>query len=478
MTDVRRETASFRDPASGVMRDGSRVLRYFDSTAAETFSALAAAGVLDDLVRRGAVIGWQTAAPADAQAVTALAPRAALVIEHPPLPFVSYAYEWPFEMLKAAALSTLDIQAAAFSAGFTLKDASPYNVQFLGTRPIFIDLGSFERHREGAPWAAYTQFCRLFLYPLLLDSLRGVPYHALLRSSLDGIDAARLGRLLRPRDKLRPSVFRDVVLQAWLERWAGAFEGRDELASVGIPKRAALRLIARLRDAVGRLSSGLAPSHWSRYDETASYSADTRALKERAVAAAVGARSRPLVWDLGCNTGRFSLVAARSADHVVAVDADPAVVNSLARTTFDGCANLLPLVVDVLDPSPDQGWAGAERLAFARRGRPDLVLCLGLLHHLVVHGQVPLGHVVSWLAGLAPDIVVEYVPPNDPGFQKLVRWRESPHHEYGVESLETALGTHFSSVARTELGPSGRVLYAATGAREPRRCGPPPAGRA
>ena len=454
-----RASGSFRDPASGVVLDGSRVLRYFDDEAARAFTALAAHGVLDDLAGRGHVIGWRTVPEGDARDAGLVAARAALVIEHPRVPFVSYPYEWPFAMLKAAALLTLEIQTALLGAGFTLKDASPFNVQFLGTRPLFIDLGSFERYREGEPWAAYTQFCRLFLYPLLLDARRGVPYHALLRSNLDGIDVGQMSRLLRARDKLRPSVFRDVVLQGFIERWSEGIADRASVASAGISRRALLRLIDRLRDAVSRLEPGVAAGHWSAYDETAGYSGEDREIKERVVEAT--ARSCGLCWDLGCNTGRFSLVAARGADHLVALDADPAVVNALARRAAAGPANLLPLVVDVLNPSPDQGWAGGERLALVQRGRPDLVLCLGLLHHLVVHGQVPLPDVVGWLADLAPRALVEFVPPEDPGFRRLVRWRSGAHHVYSVGALEAALAQHFGSVRRVALAASGRALYAA-----------------
>jgi len=224
-----------------------------------------------------------------------------------------------------------------------------------------------------------------------------------------------------------------------------------------------VRLIERLRRTVTRLRTGVTASHWSDYDETASYSAESRALKERVVADTVSAGRPRLVWDLGCNTGRFSMAAARGAGLVVAVDADPAVVNTVASSLGHGPANVLPLVVDVLDPSPDQGWAGRERRSLERRGRPDLVLCLGLLHHLVVHGQIPLRDVVGWLASLAPDVLVEFVPTDDPGFRKLVRWRLTPHHEYSAAALEAALGERFASVGRTALDPSGRVLYTATG---------------
>lgn len=452
---IRPEGGSFRDPASRVLLAGPRVLRCFDDDAARTFHAAAAAGLLDDLERRGAVVGWQTVAEAEASEVRALAPGAALVLEHPRVPFVSYPYEWPFAMLKAAALLTLDIQAAALAAGFTLKDATPYNVQFIGTRPVFIDLGSFERYRDGAPWAPYTQFCRLFLYPLLLEALRGVPYQPELRSSLEGLEAARLGRLLRARDKLRPSVMRDVVLQGWLERWSGGGADRQALASARIERRALLRLLERLRDAVGRLDSGIAASPWSTYDEDDAYPAEARRLKEQTIDALVRAAPRALVWDLGCNVGRFSALAARGADFVVALDADSAVVNRLALA---GSPNVLPLVVDVLNPSPDQGWAGAERLSLVRRGRPDLVLCLGLLHHLVVRGQVPLAEVVRWLAGLGGEAVVEFVPADDPGFDKLVRWRTGPRHAFSEAGLERALAEHFGVLRRFPLAPSGRVL--------------------
>ena len=453
-----REPGSFRDPASGVVLAGPRVLRYFDGEGADAFRALAAGRVLDDLAGRGQVLGWRMASEQSAREVAAVAPRAALVIEHPRVPFVSYPYEWPFTMLKAAALLTLDVQAALLDAGFTLKDGSPYNVQFVGPRPVFIDFGSFARYREGAPWAGYTQFCRLCLYPLWLDALRGVPYHGLLRAGLEGLDGARLSRLLRPRDRLRPSVFRDVVLQGWLERWVGPTVERVSLGPAGVPRRALRRLIDRLRDTVDRLRPGVVASPWSAYDEHAGYGPAAREIKARVVETTTRARS--LVWDLGCNTGRFSLVAARGAEHVVALDADATVVDSLAAA--GGGANVLPLVVDVLNPSPDQGWAGRERLSLVRRGRPDLVLCLGLLHHLVIRGQVPLASVVDWLAGLAPEIAVEFVPVDDPGFRRLIAWRSGEHHVYGAEALEAALSRHYGAVERVPLADSGRTLYVAT----------------
>jgi len=80
------------------------------------------------------------------------------VLRHERIPFVSYPYEWTFSMLRDAALLQLDLNLAALEEGMILKDSTPYNVQFRGSKPVFVDIGSFERLREGAPWVGYRQF--------------------------------------------------------------------------------------------------------------------------------------------------------------------------------------------------------------------------------------------------------------------------------------------------------------------------------
>ncbi|HKZ51442.1 MAG TPA: class I SAM-dependent methyltransferase [Dehalococcoidia bacterium] len=460
---VRVDPGSFRDPAGGVLLYNERVYRYFTRQAAADFTALLETGLLDSLARSGAAVETKPLAAEEAPELYLSAPDVALVVEHPRVPFISYVYEWPFEMLKAAALRHLETMRIALQQGFILKDATPYNIQFIGPSPLLIDVASFERYQEGAPWTGYTQFCRTFLNPLLLQALTGVPFQGWMRSSLEGIEAAHLSPLLSMRRKLRKDVLIDVVLQAWLNR---RFSSRgDKVQAVArrpIPRAVVLGLINRLDRAVARLRRpGKSRSPWVHYqDQCPSYEPEALQHKERFVEAAL-ARARPrMVWDLGCNLGWYSIIAARYADYVVAMDGDEAAVGALYERIRDGHANILPLVIDLLNPSPDQGWAHVERRSLAARGPADFVLCLALVHHLAISGNVPLKRIAEWLSTIAEAGVVEFVPKSDPMVQLLLRTRQDVYAEYTQAAFEDALREHFRIAEATPLPNSERVLYA------------------
>ncbi|MDP2953743.1 MAG: hypothetical protein Q8O76_10555, partial [Chloroflexota bacterium] len=317
--DICPDPGSFMDPSGGIFFYRGRVFRYFTGEGAAIFSALTASGLLDGLARSGSVIGVQQVSPEDIPGLLSAVPGAALVVEHPRLPFISYCYEWPFEMLKAAALCHLEVLTAALEKGYILKDATPYNVQFLGPRPVFVDVASFEPYQEGEPWNAYSQFCRMFLNPLLLQALTGVRFQGWLRGSLDGIAPAEISRLLPWRHKLRPSLFPHVVLQAWLERgMAPADVGDVRKAMRRISKKQVMGLVERVRGIIEGLRPGSPTSLWARYDDENTYRPEALAAKEAFVERFLAEEKPEAVWDLGCNTGRYSLMAARHAQHVMA----------------------------------------------------------------------------------------------------------------------------------------------------------------
>jgi len=460
------DSGSFKDPHGGVFFQGARVFRYFTPEGAASFQALAASGLLEKLAQRGAIVGAREVPPEEAAVLLRAVPGTALVVEHPRLPFISYCYEWPFEMLKAAALLHLEVLATALERGYILKDATPYNVQFLGPRPVFVDVASFEPYPDGQPWNAYSQFCRLFLNPLLLQALTGVRFQGWLRGSLDGIAPAQLSRLLPWRHKLRPSVFLHVVLQAWLDRRAASTDAADQsLLHRKVSRKSVLRLVEGVRRAVEGLRPGPSASPWARYDDENTYSQEARACKEAFVERTLAARRPEVVWDLGCNTGRYSFIAARHAKHVVAMDSDPDAVDVLYRHARDTTANVLPLVMDLLDPSPDRGWAQAERPGLSQRGPADMALCLALVHHLAIAGNVPLRRVVAWLAQAARSGIIEFVPKEDPGARALLRWRRDVYPNYSQAAFEAALRERFQITGQCALPGSGRVLYSLAQAR-------------
>ena len=384
---------------------------------------------------------------------------AAGALRHERVPFVSHPYEWPFSMLKDAALLQLALGREALRHELTLKDASPYNVQWRGAEPVFIDVGSFERLRPGEPWAGYRQFCMLFLYPLMLQAYRGVPYHAWLRGSIDGIAPAD-ARALLPR--LRRGVLSHVILHARLEARYAATGGREvkrELKRAGFGKELLDANLRRLEKLVRRLEYKPGRTAWTEYGATNTYSDEQASGKAEFVRAAAARRPGGLTWDLGCNDGTYSRVAAEHADHVVAIDADHATVDGLYRA-LRGRRDILPLVMSVTDPSPDLGWRGLERARPERRGTPDLALALALIPHVVITGNVPVRRLAKPPSGCTSALVVEFPDREDPMVQRLLSGKtETANPDYDREPFERALAERFE-VERTErLGT--RTLYEA-----------------
>jgi len=458
---VQADPGSFRDPASGVLLGHNQVYRFFTSEHVADFEALVETGLLDSLVASGAVIETKPLGIEEAPEPYHAVPSVGLVVEHPRIPFISYVYEWPFEMLRAAAIRSLEVLQAALEKGLILKDATPYNIQFIGPNPLLIDVGSFERYQEGTPWIGYSQFCRTFLNPLLLQSITGIPFQMWMRSSLEGIDPVHLNRLLPLRHKLRKNVFIDVVLQAWLSRrFSSRSSKAPSLQERSIPKSVITGLVNRLKKSVAGLKRrGKADSPWLNYEDQCHYEPEALQNKDRFVDAALAQTKPEVVWDLGCNVGRYSIMAARYASYVVAMDGDEAAVGALYERISDQHTNVLPLTVDLMNPSPRQGWAQGERRGLSERGPAQFALCLALVHHLAISGNVPLGRIVEWLSTIAQAGVVEFVPKSDPMVQTLLRTREDVYSGYTQAAFEEALRERFQIADMAGLPKSERVLY-------------------
>jgi len=379
------------------------------------------------------------------------------------VPFVSYPYEWSFAMLRDAALLQLELLRRALDENLTLKDASSYNVQWRGARPVFIDVGSFERLREGEPWAGYRQFCMLFLNPLLLQAYKGIDFRPWLRGSLAGISPADARRVLSSRDLVRRGVLTNVALHARLERKHDDSERdvKGELRRAGFKKELIVANVKRLDKLVRGLEWEPGSTEWSGYSATTSYDEADAGRKEEFVREVVQTREWGLVWDIGCNEGRHSRIAAENARFVVALDGDAAVVDRFYRKlAAEGATTILPLVADVTDPSPALGWHGLERQTLEQRGRPELTLCLAVLHHVAIGGNVPVPEFLSWLAELGTALVIEFPTRDDPRVASLLmRKKTGAHPDYDREPFERALAERFEIVRAEELSSGTRILY-------------------
>ncbi len=453
------DAGSFRDPAGFVFVHDGIVLRHVDRSFAEDYDLLNSSGLYEALTGAGLLIPHQEVAtdlsPAPADAHRVLRPEQ--------LTTISYPYEWCPGQLRDAALATLRVQEIAMAHGMSLRDASAYNIQFHRGQPVLIDTLSFERLPEGQPWIAYRQFCRHFLAPLALMVHVDVRLGRLQRTDIEGVPVDLASRLLPFRTRLRPSLLTHIHLQARAERrHDGDEDGADQGPRQGTMSVQALRgLIDSLRGAVDRLRWEPGRTTWSDYyTEAGHYSDEAMSDKEEAVAAYLDDIRPSTVWDLGANTGRFSRLAADRGAEVVAFDGDEAAVERHWHAVRDrGATSVLPLVLDLANPSPSIGWANRERRSLTERGPVDAVLALALIHHLAIGNNVPLDRVAAHLAELGRDLVVEFVPKDDPKVAQLLSTREDVFDGYHREGFEAAFGRHLQPVAHRALRDSSRVLY-------------------
>jgi hypothetical protein len=449
-----RVGGSFRDPSGFVFERDGRILRQVNESYRDEYEAFMASGLFDELVAEGLLLAHVEVALEEAfssEAVRVLAPT--------PLRFVSYPYEWCFGQLRDAALLTLDIQRRALARGLTLKDASAFNVQFVEGRPVLIDTLSFERRREGAPWIAYGQFCQHFLAPLLLMSRVDVRLGRLLERYLDGIPLDLASRLLPRTTWARFGSLLHVHLHAMSQRRFAneQLEGSRLVRPIG--EKGLQGLVSSLETAVRRLKWEPKGTEWADYSTTHAYSAEDQAAKVAVVRGRLQKLRPKVVWDLGANTGEYSRLAADAGATVVAIDGDPAAVEKAYRAMRPGGGRVLPLWIDLTNPSPSTGWALRERLSLVERGPADVVMALALVHHLAISNNVPLEHVARFMSELAPSLLIEFVPKEDPQAQRLLVSRADIFPDYTQDGFEQAFARFFDLRHVVAVGGSGRRIY-------------------
>ena len=461
MTGPRFEPGSFRDRDGRVFYLEGVVHRGLGERAWADWQALAATGFFRRGTAGGKIVGTAES-DLTAEQLRSLGPGWVGALVHERIPFVSYPYEWSFAALRDAARLQLDLLESALLEGLTLKDSSSYNIQWRGSAPVFIDIASFQRQPEGEPWIGYLQFCQLFLYPLMLSAYKGIDFRPWLRGALDGITPEDLRRVMSLRDQLRPGVFKHVTMQAKLrQRTRNARHSvRRQLQDAGFGRQLILNNVRQLRKLLAGLEPPAGDSAWMDYADSNTYAEDERRQKEELVRRVAASRRWGLAWDLGCNTGRFSRIVGEHADYTVAMDSDSQVIDRLyGELREQDRRDILPLVVDLADPSPDRGWRGRERRALTARQTPDLILGLALLHHMVIGANLPLAEVVEWLAGFGAEVVLEWVSREDPMVQRLLLNKADQFDDYGQPVFEDCLARHFEVIDRRELSSGYRTLY-------------------
>lgn len=441
--------ASFRDPAGFVLQEEGIYKRAVTLRGKPDYDLLRSSGLYEALVERGLLVAHEEE-PRRAELPEGI--YKVLVPEQ--IRHISYCHEWSFTQLKDAASLTLKVQSLAMKHGMTLKDASAYNVQFRGPAPVFIDTLSFQAN-DPKPWAAYGQFCGHFLAPLALMAYVSPELRCLLRSSLEGVPLALASRLLPASTRFRPGLLLHLHLHARsIGKYSMARGGSSGWRSAvrgGDPKPAIVDSLSRT---IAKLKLRKVQTEWiGYYDRSTHYSSRAENFKHEQVRSVLSELKPEFVYDLGGNVGEYGRLATAQGIDAVCYDLDPLCVDeNYVRSKAAGDAHMLPLVMDLTNPSPRMGFDLDERLGFFDRARPPLMLALALLHHLRIAGNVPLERIARFLAKLGDRLLIEYVPLEDPMAQLLVGNRPDIYGDYTAANFSEVFQRYFD-LERSEAIP-------------------------
>lgn len=450
--DFTEVAASFRDPSGSLFIKDGVLCRSIAQSYREHYDYAKESGLYESLMNDGLLV-HHSEVDADFKPLHGTYK----IIRPERIPFISYPYEWCFSELKDAALLSLEIQKRAIEADMILKDASAFNVQFRNAKPIFIDTLSFERYEEGSPWVGYRQFCQHFLAPLTLMRYKDLRLGQLSRIFIDGIPLDLASSLLPFRTMFRPLTVFHIHLHAKSQK---KFSTRTKAPSLKMPRRNLIAFIDNLKSAVSNLRLKKQDTEWQNYYNNTNYSSGAFLKKKKVISEFLNITKPETVWDLGANTGVFGRIASDMGIQTMSFDIDPvAVENSYLESKKRNEKNILPLILDLANPSPGIGWGNEERMSLEERGPADTVLALALVHHLAISNNLPFKKIAEYFSRLCEDLIIEFVPKTDSQVQHLLVTRKDIFTEYCEKKFEEEFEKYFSIKLKENIIDSERKLY-------------------
>jgi len=381
------------------------------------------------------------------------------IIKPEKIPFISYPYEWCFSQLKQAALTTLEIQKTAQDYEMILKDCSSFNIQFHKGKTILIDTLSFEKYEDGQIWKGYRQFCQHFLAPLALMSKKDIRLNQLLRIYIDGIPLDLTSKILPLRTRSSFSLLTHIHAHAKSQKH---FEDKkiEKIKERKLGRRSLLGIIESLHSGVKKLNWEPQGTEWSNYYSDTNYSERGFAQKKKIIENFFEKTEANTVWDLGANVGIFSRISSDRGINTISFDIDPAAVEkNFLDSMKKNETKILPLLLDLTNPSPDIGWENQERWSIINRGPADVVLALALIHHLVISNNLPLEKIAWFFKKICNYLIIEFVPKLDSQVERLLVSREDIFDDYTKENFELEFKKYFAIQEFQQLEDSGRILY-------------------
>jgi len=443
---------SFKDPAGFVFFNNNTLYRQVNLAYQAHYDYFIARGLYERLQQDKLLISHQ-----EINLIPFVSPGGYKIIQPERINFISYPYEWCFDQLKDAALLTLQIQKIALSYGMILKDASAFNVQFMNGRPVFIDTLSFEVYAAGSSWVAYRQFCQHFLAPLALMSYVDISLSQLLKTNIDGIPLALASRLLPFKSKLTFGLVSHIHLHA---RSQQHYAGKTESKAGRISPNGLLAIITNLFGTINNLKPHRQQTAWQSYYKHTNYSEVAENSKTEIIRNLLSKLAPTKIFDLGSNNGKYSRIASQQGIPTICFDMDPFAVNyNYCQIKENGEKYLLPLILDITNPTGGLGWANTERMSLTERGPAGLVMGLALIHHLVIGANIPLIKVASYLSLLGRYVIIEFVPKSDSQVKRLLATRPDIFEQYTEMGFETAFQEYFTIKGKYLITDSERVIY-------------------
>ena len=447
------DSGSFRDPSGFVFQSNNRIYRAVAPSYFANYKLLHDSGLYNTLVSRKQLITHN-------EDVNILPVQFSdyKTIVHQKINFISYPYEWCFSQLKEAALLTLNIQIESLKHGMILKDASAFNIQFSEGKPIFIDTLSFEKYNEGTPWSAYRQFCQHFLAPLSLIAYKGESLSKLSQVFLDGIPLELTSSLLTKRSYLNSGIVSHIHIHSKIK--PNALPAKGNKRKLSLNKKQLLNILEHLKNTVSNLNLKPQKSQWNKYEFENSYTENAKNEKSTTILNWLQSIKTKTIWDMGCNTGTYSLLASAYCDSIIAMDADYHSIEYLYNSIKNlDKKNILPIVIDLANPSPAIGWENIERKNLIQRGKPDLVMALALVHHLRITFGIPFEMIAKSFSEKGTWLIAEYVPKDDIQVKEMLMNREDIFSDFNLESFTLAFEKYFLIKDKIILHKSGRILF-------------------
>lgn len=445
---LQKDNSSFRDPSGFIYKEKNTLYRQVNESYKKDYEYLISSGLYKTLSENGLLIKHTEVKRSNTN-------NAYKVLKPEIVPFISYPYEWSFSMLKDAALLTLTIQKVALQFGMTLKDASSYNVQFIGSKPIFIDTLSFEKF-TGKPWTAYKQFCMHFLAPIALTSKIDLRLSALLTSFLDGLHLDLSAKMLPLKSKFNVGLLLHLQSHASSQvniKSVGTFKDRS------ISTNSILAIIDSLESTIKSLKYPISKSYWSDYYKNTNYLEN--GIKEKGILLKKFLKQikhSTLLADFGANTGNFTDIAKDFADQSLSLDFDPiAIESNYLRQSKD--SSVLPLVINLANPSPSIGWGSIERKSFLDRAKFETVLMLALIHHLVITENISLNMIAELVSKMCNNLIIEFIPPTDSQIVEMTQLKKLNESTYSQKLFEESFEKYFKIVTKEMIKTNSRIMY-------------------